>query len=84
MTKIIAAREANEGVSLRKLTVTVNGEETVFENGASETELAEVSFNSGDSVTIKAEDIAADDTVSISHTLQFIVDSELSEIIIPE
>ena len=84
MTKIIAAREANEGVSLRKLTVIINGEETVFEKGASETELAEVSLNNGDSVTIKSEDIAGDDTVSISHTLQFIVDSELSEIIIPE
>ena len=84
MTKIIAAKPADAEVVLRRLTVVVNGAETVFEKEPSEIVLGEILLNSEDVVVIDFNDVDSNSDIIISHRLQFKVDGEPSEIIIPE
>ena len=84
MTKIIAAKPADAEVVLRRLTVVVNGAETVFEKEPAEILLGEILLNSEDVVVIDFNDVDSNSDIIISHRLQFKVDGELSEIIIPE
>ena len=84
MTKIIAAKPADDNVVQRIAVVTINNNTQEFViNNPSDVEFGEVEMNLNDSVEIKFTD-SSEDGVVISHTLKFIVDREFTKIILPE
>jgi len=84
MTKIIAAKPADDNVVQRIAVVTINNNTQEFViNNPSDVEFGEVEMNLNDSVEIEFTD-SSEDGVVISHTIKFIVDREFTEIILPE